>query len=281
MPEIRPAAFQLQPRPGEVLRGDLWDHDGVPPDDDRFVAICHGFKGFKDWGFFPFTARRLAEELRCRVVSFNFTGSGIGPVLDSFTEVEAFGRNTFSKETADLAAVLDGLSAGRLGELRLPRAGSIGVLGHSRGGVAAILAAERPVVRAVVTWASISGVERYAGMFEGVPAGEPVPVKNARTGDVLPLYPDVLEDIRANAVRFDLGASLRRSGVPLLVVHGTHDTSVPPGDARELASESDRARLELIEGAGHTFEVGHPFEGPSPELERGLQLTTRHFADHL
>ncbi len=283
MPEsqIRRTPFQFEPRSGEILRGDLWTTSPTRDPAGRAVLVCHGFKGFKDWGFFPHAARHLTRQLACPVVTFNFTGSGIGADLENFTELEAFGHNTFTKEVEDAAAVLDGLEAGRLGAVTCPEASRIGTLGHSRGGVAAILSAERATVRATVTWSAIASVQRYAGLFQDVPPGEPVPVRNARTGQVLPLYPDVLRDIEENAARFDLGASLRRSGVPLLVVHGTDDTSVPPDDARRLAAATGETRLELIEGAGHTFEVGHPFEGPSPELERVLELTTAHFQDLL
>lgn len=287
MPEsqLRRTPFQLEPRPGEILRGDLWGTasggSSTKGADGRAILICHGFKGFKDWGFFPHAARHIAARLGCPVVTFNFTGSGVGADLQNFTEPEAFGHNTFTKEVEDAEAVLDGLEAGRLGDVDCPEAESIGTLGHSRGGVAAILSAERESVRATVTWSAIASVQRYAHLFEDVAPGEAVPVRNARTGQVLPLYPDVLRDIRENAERLDLAASLRRSGVPLLVIHGTVDTSVPPDDGRRLAAATGEARLELIEGAGHTFEVGHPFEGPSPELERVLDLTTGHFEAHL
>jgi len=281
VPEARRTAFQLEPRPAEVLRGDLFKPASSPEPAHRAVIVCHGFKGFKDWGFFPHVARRLAERLRCQVVTFNFTGSGVGADLENFTEPEAFARNTFSKELEDLSAVLAGLEAGRLGDTPCEAGSRIGVLGHSRGGVAAILGGELPAVRAVVTWAAIADVRRYAAMFDGLPEGAPVLVRNARTGDVLPLYRDVVGDIREHPGRFDLEASLRRSEVPVLVVHGTEDTSVPPDDGRRLAAASDRARLALIEGAGHTFEVGHPFEGASPELEHALDLTVRHFEAHL
>lgn len=274
-------AFEFESRPGEIVRGDLW----TPAPDvhrrtDTAIVICHGFKGFKDWGFFPHVGRELAAELGSRTVTFNFSGSGVGPNLEDFTEPEAFGHNTFGKEIGDLASVLDGLEAGRLGEFGFVPVAQFGVVGHSRGAVAAILAGERATVRAVCTWAGIGAAERYLAPFDGVPAGESARVANARTGDVLPLYDDVKREILADPDRFDLLASLSRSTIPLLVVHGSDDAAVPLSDAHRLAS-ADSARLALVEGAGHTFEVGHPFGGPSPELHRVVALSAEHFRSHL
>ena len=281
MPETERTAFQIEPRPGAVIRGDVRRSSSTDGADGRAVVVCHGFKGFKDWGFFPFAASWLATELACPVVTFNFSGSGVGEDLENFTDPEAFGRNTFSLELADLDAVLGGLAAGRLGEADLAPARRIGVLGHSRGGIAAILSGERAPVRAVVTWAAIASVERYAKVFDGLPPDEPHLVRNARTGDVLPLHRDVLHDIRAHPARFDLDASLARSEVPLLVLHGAADESVPIEEGRTLGGIGPRTRFEAIEGAGHTFEVGHPFEGPSTELLETLRRTRGHFATHL
>ena len=263
------------------MRGDLW----LPAPDvelpEAAVVVCHGFKGFKDWGFFPYASRTLAVQLGCPVASFNFSGSGIGEDLETFTEEDAFAHNTFSLEYADLNAVLDGLRSGRLGDLTFQPVERIGVLGHSRGGVATILSGERPDVVAVTTWAAIASPMRYAELFEGLGPGEFAEIANARTGQILPLYRDVVDDLAANAERFDLEASLRSSMVPLLVVHGTQDATVAPGDAERLAAAAPGSQLAFIEGAGHTFEVGHPFAGPSPELTEALARTSQHFGHHL
>mgnify|MGYP001812292490 CR=1 FL=1 len=281
MDPTRPEPFRFEPRPGAVLRGDLWTPTAPVEGADTGLVICHGFKGFKDWGFFPFASRTLVSRLHCPVVSFNFTGSGIGDDPESFSEREAFGHNTFSRECADLEAVLDGLAEGRLGALSFPRVTRFGVLGHSRGGVATILSAERTDVVAIATWAAIASPLRYAALFEGVEPGGTVEITNARTGEVLPLYSDVVLDLEANRDRFDLNASLARSRVPLLVVHGTEDLAVPVEDGRQLAAAGVDASLEIIDGAGHTFEVGHPFMGPSPELTAALSFTGDHFERHL
>jgi hypothetical protein len=48
-----------------------------------------------------------------------------------------------------------------------------------------------------------------------------------------------------------------------------------------LVRASGKARLVLVEKSGHTFEVGHPFQGSSPQLAEAIDATTRHFAKHL
>jgi len=37
------------------------------------------------------------------------------------------------------------------------------------------------------------------------------------------------------------------------------------------------ARLEILEGAGHTMNAAHPFDGPNEKLEQAIALS----ADHL
>src|SRR5262245_53032733 len=76
------------------------------------VVLCHGFKGFKDWGFFPPFADRLARAGYV-VVSWNASGSGVDDTGE-FVWPERFGRNTFSAELGDLESVLEALDGERL-----------------------------------------------------------------------------------------------------------------------------------------------------------------------
>src|SRR5688500_396343 len=68
------------------------------------VIICHGFKGFSRWGFFPHLAAALAKE-GLRAIRFDFSGSGVGADGESFTELDAFAENTFTRELEDVRAV--------------------------------------------------------------------------------------------------------------------------------------------------------------------------------
>ena len=99
------------------------------------VIVLHGFKGFMHWGFFPQLSRRLAGAgFAC--LSFNVSGSGVGPNLVDFTDTEGFATNTFSLEVRDLGLVRDFVDSGVLAGVDAARCG---VLGHSRGGGVALL----------------------------------------------------------------------------------------------------------------------------------------------
>ena len=67
--------------------------------------------GFKDWGFLPYVAERLARA-GLAVVSFNFSGAGVGEESETFDEPERFGRNTYTKELHDLDVVLEAVASG-------------------------------------------------------------------------------------------------------------------------------------------------------------------------
>lgn len=243
------------------------------------LVVCHGFKGFKDWGFFPAVCDELAMRVGCPVLSFNFSGSGVGSDLGTFSDRVAFATNTFSREVADLNAVLDGLEAGRLGEARLTPPSRVGLVGHSRGAIPAVLVgSRRPEVRAVATWAGLARPGRYAELFptDGDP-NRPVEIRNMRTGEVLPLHRDVLHDLEENRDRLDPLTALRSGGIPLLVLHGRHDEAVSLDDAKLYATTGANTELMVLESTGHTFDVRHPYAGSTPALERAVSSTVAHF----
>lgn len=275
--------FRIEPRPGHVIRGDLWspaDGDGS----EAAIVICHGFKGFKDWGFFPYLSSRVAERTGLPTVSFNFSGSGVGDDLETFSELERFGHNTFSDEVADLSAVLSGLEAGVLGDVRLHPVRRFGLFGHSRGGASVVLtAAARDDVCALATWAAISSVERYEQAYtDQLERDGVVTIHNARTGQDMPLYRDLLDDIRSNRDSLNVLRAAALLRTPFLIVHGTQDESVPTSAARELCEAAGKqGRLEWIEGGSHTMNSAHPFPGPNPTLDEAVRLTADHFAEHM
>jgi len=243
------------------------------------VVIVHGFKGFKDWGMFPQLADRLARA-GFTAVSFNVSGSGVDDRGD-FSLPDRFGHNTFSAELYDLGRVISALLAGELGTAE---PSSLGLVGHSRGGGIAILQAARdPRIRALVTWASISRVERWSvDQRAAWRAAGRTEIQNARTGQVLPLYTDVLDDIEQNAELLDIEAAAARVSVPWLIVHGNTDESVGFAEAQSLkAASQPSTKLLAIENGGHTFGATHPWKSATPELESVLDASLSWLAAHL
>jgi dienelactone hydrolase len=244
------------------------------------VVVLHGFKGFKDWGMFPPFAERLALA-GFSAISPNMSGSGVDDAGD-FTLPFAFGHNTFTAELHDVGQVIDALMRGELG---LPAPSAVGLVGHSRGGgIAALQAARDARVRALVTWAAIAGVERWSPEQRSAwRAAGHTDIPNARTGQILPLYTDVLDDIEQNAGPLDITAAAGRITVPWLIIHGTDDETVEFREGKSLKAASSRktTRLLPIEKGGHTFGATHPWQSPTPELEAVFEATIKWLASHL
>lgn len=244
------------------------------------VVVLHGFKGFKDWGMFPPLSQRLAQA-GFLVVSPNLSGSGVDDA-GHFSLPERFGHNTFSAELEDVRRVVDALMTGRLGA---PAPSTLGLVGHSRGGgIAALHTARDTRVRALVTWAAISSVERWpASQRSSWRAAGRTDIQNARTGQVLPLYTDVLDDIERNASALDIESAAGRIRVPWLVIHGTEDESVRFDEAERLTAASARpeTRLLPVQRGGHTFGAMHPWRSTTPELDSVFDATVTWLTTHL
>ena len=241
------------------------------------VVVVHGFKGFKDWGMFPPLAERVARA-GFTAVTVNLSGSGVDE-HGTFAYPERFGHNTFSAELDDLDRVLAALATGHLG---LAPTLEVGLLGHSRGGALAIhAAAADPRVRALVTWAPLGSVERWVNQAAEWRARGRLDIVNTRTGQVLPLYVDALDDLERHPTVGDIVGAARRVRVPWLILHGTADDAVPVAEAQALAEAAPEARLLLLDGAGHTFGAVHPFAGMTPDLAVAFDETVKWFGRHL
>jgi len=295
--------FTLEVRPGEFIRGDLRPpnvpnqatedattpggrRDTVPRptrrprrDDEvepvTAVVVVHGFKGFKDWGFFPWLSDRLAQQGH-HVVSFNFSRNGVGEDLESFTELERFGENTFTLELDELRRIIDGVCSGELTGSTPDR---IGLIGHSRGGGQAVLAtAEDPRVASLVTWSAVATFDRWTDQVkEAWRRDGRIWISNQRTGQEMPLDVTLLEDFEAHRERLDILAAAHRIRAPWLVVHGLADETVDPDDGRALVRAARGAVPFWVEGAGHTFQARHPFGGAPEPLQEAFEATARHF----
>jgi len=266
-----PEAFDIPCADGLFIRGEVYPAESPLGS----VIICHGFKGFAHWAFFPYLARTLAEN-GLTAVTFDFSGSGIGPDRETFTQPDAFARNTFSKEQDDIENVVDYARRKKIIN------GKFGLFGHSRGGGMAIIyaAAQEAEVKSLVTWSSIgrttwwtpeeAAIWRQRGYAE---------VTNSRTGQVMRLGTDLLDDVDLNGnTKLNIAAAAAKIKMPWLIIHGTGDETVRSQEAERLHELSPRvSTLRLIEGANHGFDAKHPLSEVPPVLEKVVLETVKFF----
>lgn len=245
-----------------------------------WVLVLHGFKGFFEWGFFPWLCDSIARHGMAAVV-FNASGSGVGPDGETFDDLESFRRDTLSRHAQDIARVRDLALAGGLGPLSPTRRG---VFGHSRGGgMALVHAVEDGAYRGVATWAALDSFDRWDEATKQVwrRAGE-ISVLNARTGQELPMGVEMLDDYERNTQRFDVVACARRLRAPLLLLHGDRDPVVPVSAGRALEAAAPNAeRLVTLAGEGHTFGATHPLPRVEGALEGAIRTTVSWLARKL
>lgn len=276
---ITRTTFEIRPGDGgPPVRGDLRAAEGSAP--RSAVVIVHGFKGFRTFGGWPSLARALALAGHA-AVTFDFSHNGIDQ-NGEFTHLDRFRLNTHTRELAELRGVIDALADGRLAGRKLRK---IGVLGHSRGGGEAVIAAaEDERIRALVTLAAVASI-RDRWTPEEVASwrrGDDVTVENARTKQQMPISPDYWVDLQENRDRLDVAAAAARVAVPWLIVHGDADATVPVDEARALFDAAgDQAELMIVAGADHGLGARHPYPGPTDDFRTVAEGALEWFRAHL
>lgn len=276
MPTIlRERSFTVTNERGDAVHGDL--RYRTCEEASPVVIMCHGFKGFKDWGPFPTWGRALAEQGLASVL-FNFSYNGVSPEEPTeFGQLDRFAQNTFTRELDDLQAVVDAVAGGALDG---PLDGSrIGLLGHSRGGGTAILQAARDArVQALATWSSVAGfVDRFTPeQIDDWESRGYTEVVNGRTGQRMRLDRILYDDAMENRDRLDVHRAAREVDVPWLVVHARDDMAVSIEAAYTLADLGPEADLFEVQG-GHTFGGAHPFDGEMPDALQAVWDRTAAF----
>ena len=285
------AAFEIPGAEGELIRGNVHLPRRGEPDHgagDRggrlpVLLILHGFKGYKDYGFFPYLTQRLAEG-GLATVRFNFSHGGIDDDPSTFGRPDLFERDSWSRQVADVRAVIGAAEAGRLPHADRMDLSRLALLGHSRGGVTALLTAGSDSrVKAVVTLAAPSSADNLtAEQRRTIRERGHVVSPSSRTGQALRIGRAWLNDLEQNAAALDLRAAVGRMSAALLIVNGTADGSVPAACAEEIAAAySHRAETLLLDGAGHTFDCANPFAGPSRALEQLIGRVSAFLGEHL
>ena len=193
------------------------------------MVLCHGFCGSADGG----SCKELAAALKQQdmaLLRFWFTP-----------------HRCLSQQVAEINAVID--------YCRRNFTRKIVLAGRSMGAAAALAAAARD--------RNLSGLclmacpadlpSTFRGIlrddYERLERYEAVTV--IHEGTPVHLTPDFIRDF----ARYDLPADIRRlAGLPVLIIHGSADVTVPPDQARRLfEAASEPKRLLLLPDHGHSF----------------------------
>lgn len=259
--------FTIKSSEGLDIRGNL----EVPRAARALVVIVHGFKGFKDWGFFPWLAEVMCDEAFA-VCRFNMSRSGVDGDSDTFDRLDLFADDTYSGQLDDLYRVVDYAQT----RLALPTF----LVGHSRGGGLAVLgASEINNLRGLVTWSAIARVDRWDEPTKRQWRKDGhMEVVNARTKQIMRMSTRMLDDYEANRQRLDILAAVARLTVPLLVVHGENDESVPVTESAEIVAAGIDVSRVLIGAATHTYNAIHPLVHVPRELIIAADVTAKFIA---
>lgn len=213
--------------------------------ENPIILFCHGFTTSKDGR----TYVRLEEILnRHELSTFRFDFFGHGESEGKFEEI------TTSEAVADVLNAIEFLKESGYKK--------IGLVGSSFGGMVSIIAS--PQIDCLYVLALKSPVSDYMDKVvteedkQEIEAWE----KNGFTyvtgseGQNLRLNYSFFED--AEKVKgYDFAQKIK---IPTLIVHGNKDETVPVEQSIKAAGLMENCRLEIIDGADHTYSQPEHFE---------------------
>ena len=244
---------------GESIHGTTHLPNGKPK---GVVLLAHGFKGYKDYGMFPWLTEHFAT-LGYRAHRFNFSHSGMLGSDGPFERPDLFKNATWNTQVEDLKILCASFA-----EDGLP----LYLLGHSRGGTACLLAVGRGEVEVagVVSLSAPSACNYLAeeskvtllkhGFIES---------PSSRTDQMLhvglPFLQEQLDDPPSHDI-LALSASIEPQ---VLILHGEIDPTVDVSCAVDIATAAKNATLVRVQGGNHVFNTPNPFPidgAPSSQL---------------
>lgn len=277
-----PVSFRIEVTRDRIIRGDFFPSQ---KEAQGTLIMVHGFKGFKDWGFFPYAAQQLTEFMD--VVTFNFSHNGVGEDLQEFTELEKFAVNTYSLEQEDLGFVVRAVREGTLPferdvGSRQPDARRLYLLGFSKGGGGSLIYGfDHPDhVNGVISWNGITDVDLFSPEVKAeMRATGRSSVQNTRTKQSMPLDVCILDDIEQNRERFDIIGRSRNATFPIALIQGTEDSRKSQEGSAAMAAGNPLVRWVRIPGGNHPFGATHPFRGQTEPLRQAIEQTKTFLKD--
>ena len=227
------------------------------------LIFLHGFKGFKDWGYFNLLSDFFAEN-GFVFVKMNFSHNGTTPDYPvDFVDLEAFGHNNFSIEQDDLGKVIEFLQSNDnpVPDTEIDKQ-VLFLAGHSRGGSAIMLKAWHDTrIKAISSWAGLNDLDKHYTdeQLQAWKSAGVMYIDNMRTNQKMPLYYQLAEDFVTNKEKFDVPAAIKELKIPIQIIHGSDDETLPVIMAHQTKRWNPNAELVIIEGGDHTFGGKHPW----------------------
>ncbi|MBP6455574.1 MAG: hypothetical protein KA275_02490 [Chitinophagaceae bacterium] len=228
------------------------------------LIYTHGFNGFKDWGNFDLIAEKFAEA-GFFVVKYNLSHNGTRiEQPEDFCDLEAYRKNTYSKEVFDLQQVIETIFEKDFKYAAKINTSKVNLLGHSRGGAISILAGQDKRIQKIITWASISSCTSPWKNFsaEKMQAWKEqsfFSYENKRTQQQMPIDYSLFLDYIENQKQLDVKTAVSSMKKSMLFIHGRNDDAVHYSASEELhESNKTYSTLLLCEG-NHVFGRQHPW----------------------
>jgi pimeloyl-ACP methyl ester carboxylesterase len=244
------------------------------------VIIVNGHNGFYNYGMFPYIQQQLFDA-GISSFSFNFSHGGVVGDSDIFEDLEGYEKNCIRLEVSDVLAALQ--------HKAFEKHPGYFLLAHSLGGVPAIFAGagaeEILPLKGLILLNSVSTLNFWPPeTIEEWKKTGVLYIKNNRTKQDLPMGKEFLQEILDSDAKWNVEKMMARLTLPILVIHGDADESVPISHGRSLyesgAGNNDISFI-TIEGASHTFNTKHPFEGPSQQLDKMLSAVISWITRHI
>ena len=137
----------------------------------------------------------------------------------------------------------------------------IHLIGHSRGGATALLAARAIGAKTISLWASISSIAARFPTNDELKKWEEEGIRyiqNSRTKQKLPQNFSLYTDFIKNQEKLDLERACKKLEIAVSIFHGEQDNSVDPSEGVLLAGWTT-TEISMIKDTDHVFGSKHPW----------------------
>jgi pimeloyl-ACP methyl ester carboxylesterase len=269
-------SFSLELPDDACIHGDIRyeEHHNSSP----ILLIIHGFRGSKNWGFFPVIAEEFAKA-GFIAITWNMSLNGYSKDSLFIDKPDDFAHNTITQELADTQAIIDSIVQNdRIlsDALRSQWNGEIHVMGHSRGGGIGIMISEKnPIITKLALWNSIARFGRFTERQKKVWAETGLfHVDTMEDGTIISMNYSYIEDLESHGDAYSLILSIAQVKADIILVHAEQDMTVPIREAITLEKQAPSAILHTIPQTGHIFGCTHPFTTMTLPLRNAIDITT-------